>query len=687
MSDHPNSYESQPPSPEQGATMKSKSKPVLLGIAAVAVVALIAGGSFAFFSGYNPFGDPKPNYAQTPSQSDVMDFSGLSADMHLSGAPLTASAEAGETSPEILRFIGSTTSILTRVDDYDQPAWTVSVPHQDIDTGKTEPLDEALDPDASDDTSDDEEKLAGTPTACRVSGGAVQCGDRAVALSDGSVTTAESKADVDPDPASSRVPLDIDDAGAVTGPDDQTYDGLNLAPEAHASMIAGPQVGETGPWVVSDGQTLAAVDSDSVLWTQDLDPSAAEVTGLGDKRVTPSWTAVDGVLIIGTSGGVKGLDLSTGDQLWAVSAPADGFAVAGSQLRIQHEGAVSSFDFTDSSDDDSVTADKGFDESISALPAPKLPSEDDIRNAKLEVPPACADLTMAEGAKQAFADGKTAEGDYGSSIAINDVTTSVATPKPMVAIDFVCYPGGNWVTDSVGVYDQKLNLVTSIEPWSEDSDFQQLADFNRSIVSAVDLTGPYMTATVSNIAVYGDEDYNAAERTGEVELRFAWAKGGYEPQDVLFTVGGETVRVPEVEEVQKFVDAAAKGDDGTAGAMATDEVMRDLDTVIGDASANPPLTYRNLALQDETEVDTCELIGVVGEEYGDYTMSNGVGLMEGIGGFGADAFKAGDVICGLKGPGETIDPDDEYSWYAAHLLLKGNEAGAVKVYSVSSYTG
>lgn len=667
--------------------MKSKSKPVLLGIAAVAVVALIAGGSFAFFSGYNPFGDPKPNYAQTPSQSDVMDFSGLSADMHLSGAPLTASAEAGETSPEILRFIGSTTSILTRVDDYDQPAWTVSVPHQDIDTGKTEPLDEALDPDASDDTSDDEEKLAGTPTACRVSGGAVQCGDRAVALSDGSVTTAESKADVDPDPASSRVPLDIDDAGAVTGPDDQTYDGLNLAPEAHASMIAGPQVGETGPWVVSDGQTLAAVDSDSVLWTQDLDPSAAEVTGLGDKRVTPSWTAVDGVLIIGTSGGVKGLDLSTGDQLWAVSAPADGFAVAGSQLRIQHEGAVSSFDFTDSSDDDSVTADKGFDESISALPAPKLPSEDDIRNAKLEVPPACADLTMAEGAKQAFADGKTAEGDYGSSIAINDVTTSVATPKPMVAIDFVCYPGGNWVTDSVGVYDQKLNLVTSIEPWSEDSDFQQLADFNRSIVSAVDLTGPYMTATVSNIAVYGDEDYNAAERTGEVELRFAWAKGGYEPQDVLFTVGGETVRVPEVEEVQKFVDAAAKGDDGTAGAMATDEVMRDLDTVIGDASANPPLTYRNLALQDETEVDTCELIGVVGEEYGDYTMSNGVGLMEGIGGFGADAFKAGDVICGLKGPGETIDPDDEYSWYAAHLLLKGNEAGAVKVYSVSSYTG
>src|SRR5699024_1289759 len=301
MSEHPNLRESQPPPHEQDRTKKSKSKPVLLGTAAVAVVALIAGGSFAYFSGYNPFGDPEPDYAQTPSQSDVMDFSGLSADMHLNGAPLTASAEASETPSKILRFTGSTTSILTRVGDEDQPAWTVSIPHQDIDTGETEPLDEALDPDASEDTSDAEEELAGTPAACRISSGAVQCGDKAVALSDGSMTTAEGKSDVDPDPASSKVALEVDDEGEVTEPNDQTYDGVKLEPEAHASMIAGPQAGETGPWVVSDGQTLAAVDSDSVLWTQDLDSSAAEVTGLGDKRATPSWAAVDGVLIIGSS--------------------------------------------------------------------------------------------------------------------------------------------------------------------------------------------------------------------------------------------------------------------------------------------------------------------------------------------------------------------------------------------------
>src|SRR5699024_4474384 len=151
-------------------------------------------------------GAPEPDYAQTPSQTDVRDFSGLRQDMHLNGAPLTDSAEASETSSNSLRGIGSTTSTLTRVGAGAPPASTVSIPHQDIDTGETEPLHEALDPESSEHTSDEEEKLAGTPAACRISGGAVQCGNRTVALSDGSMTKAENTAEVDPDPASSRVP-------------------------------------------------------------------------------------------------------------------------------------------------------------------------------------------------------------------------------------------------------------------------------------------------------------------------------------------------------------------------------------------------------------------------------------------------------------------------------------------------
>ncbi|HCG56504.1 MULTISPECIES: hypothetical protein [Brevibacterium] len=689
MSDNPHSPAPQSRPPEHAPPTKSKSKPILLGIAAVVAFALIAGTSFAFFSGHNPFSDPQPDYAQAPNQSNVMDFRGLSEDMRLSGAPLSGSADAADATPEILRFIGSTTSILTRVSETGESAWTVSVPHQDIDASDNKPLDEALysDEGQGEDTLEDETKLLGIPVVCRLSDNAVQCGDRAISLDDGSMALTQRPADVDPDPSSSSVPVDVEDDGTLDGPEGKAYGDLKLAPEAHVSKIADPQTEEAGPWVVSDGKTLAAVDSDSVLWTQKLDPSAAEVTGLGDKRVTPSWTVVAGTLILGSSDGVKGLDLSTGDQRWAVSAQTDGFMVAGSQLRIQHEGAVSTFDFTDSSKDSSVSADTGFDESFPVLPTPKLPSMSDIRNATLEVPSACAEFALRKDAKQAFDDGKTAEGEFRESIAMNDVTPSTATTKPLVAIEFVCSSGGNWVTDSVGVYSQDLDLVTSIEPWSEDSDFHQLADFNRSIFSAIDMTGPYMTATLSNIAVYGDEDYNAAERTGAAELQFAWSNGGYEPQEVLFDADGQTVRVPKVEDVQKFVDAASKGDDDAAGAMATEEVMQGLNEVIGDESSSDPLTYRNLALQDGTTVDTCELIGVVSEEYGDYTMSNGVPLMEGIGGYGADSIKAGDVICGLKSAGETIDPDDDGSWYTAHLLLRGNEAGVVKVYSVSAYTG
>lgn len=123
MSDNPHSPgPQQPPPQQQGAAKRSKSTPILLGIAAVVTVVLIAGGSFAFFSGFNPFSAPEPDYAQTPSQSDVMDFSGLSTDMHLRGAPMSRSADATDASPQVLRFIGSTASILTRVGEGDEPS-------------------------------------------------------------------------------------------------------------------------------------------------------------------------------------------------------------------------------------------------------------------------------------------------------------------------------------------------------------------------------------------------------------------------------------------------------------------------------------------------------------------------------------------------------------------------------------
>lgn len=419
MSDIPHFFESQVPPPPQSPTEKSKRKPLLIGGAAVAVVALVAGISFAFFSGINPFSDRDPDYSQAPNQSNVMDFAALGKVMHLSGAPLGSAVEAdasaaGDASA-ILRFIGSESSILTRVGDDGDETWTVSVPHSDIDTSDVEPIDEAPDAqyDAADSESEDASTLRGTPVPCRIADSAVRCGDRSISLNDGAVTLSDTSAEADPAPASSAVPLEVDDDGALRGPADTTFDDLSFDPDAHVSMIAAPQTGDSGPWVVSDGKTLAAVDDEKVLWTEELDSSTAEVTRLGDDRVAPSWAAVGGALVIGGPDGVQGRDLSTGDRLWTVNAETEGFDVADGRLRIHHEGKVSTFDFTDSSQDDTVSADTDFPDAVSSLPAPELPDTDDIRNATVDVPPACADLAVLDDTKQTFSDGTTSTGEYG----------------------------------------------------------------------------------------------------------------------------------------------------------------------------------------------------------------------------------------------------------------------------------
>lgn len=242
MSDNPHPLESQPPPTGQGPAKKARSKPILLGVAVVVAMALIAGASFAFFSGFNPFADRDPDYSQAPNQSNVMDFGGLSKDMRLSGAPLSGSAgtgeSAGDDTPAILRFIGSETSILTRAGEDDGDSWTVSVPHKDIDARDVEPIDEAPDEKKDTQDTDEESKLRGTPLACRMLDSALRCGDRSISLGDGTVQISEKSPEVDPDPASSAVPVKIDDEGKVLLPGGKVIDELGFDSDAHVSKIA-----------------------------------------------------------------------------------------------------------------------------------------------------------------------------------------------------------------------------------------------------------------------------------------------------------------------------------------------------------------------------------------------------------------------------------------------------------------
>lgn len=334
-----------------------------------------------------------------------------------------------------LRFIGSRSTVLTWAGTVDgQASSSVSIPHADIDTSNGGPIKE-IDADDGNASPPEDKTLDGTPVTFRITSGSVQCGDRKVSPAEGSITINPRQ----PDSASSAVPLDVGEDGKLDGLDNIVDDGLSFGADAHLTKISGPQPGEDGPWVVSDGQTLAAVDSEQVLWSQQLDPSTAEVTGFGDERVASSWAMIDGTLIIGTSDGAQGIDIASDDRRWTVAAEAEGFAVSGTELHIRHDGSVSVFDFTDSADDPEVVADKGFDISFPVIPAPKLLTTAVIRDATVEIPTECAEFGGHDGSKTKFTKGRTSEGEFRESVAMRTITPSIATPKPLVAVEFGCH--------------------------------------------------------------------------------------------------------------------------------------------------------------------------------------------------------------------------------------------------------
>lgn len=81
------------------------------------------------------------------------------------------------------------------------------------------------------------------------------------------------------------------------------------------------------------------------------------------------------------------------------------------------------------------------------------------------------------------------------------------------------------------------------------------------------MAGRYISVSMDSIAVFGDEDFNAAERSADAELRYAWTNEGIEFQDGTYTVHSKTARVPAAKDVHKSIDAASRGDDKPAGTI------------------------------------------------------------------------------------------------------------------------
>ncbi|WP_210602538.1 hypothetical protein [Brevibacterium oceani] len=699
------------PSPQN---RKNNKRTWMLGIGAALVLVLaVTGGFFGarFLSG--------SNYDKAPSQKAAVDLADVGRNAQLT--QLQAGDDADD-AQQLVRVVGPRQSVIMALHEKTlQPTWMAPVPHDDV----TEPdpagvVDEdseaAADDSGDDDSKNSGPKLDGTPVDCKWSADSVVCGDRTIRLKDGEVNlkpgddSNSSKSDgstadtdnEDPnatevkDPDTEAVPVTVNDDGKLSSPSGNSYPDVNVDPDATVRMVG---AGEDGPWVVSDGKTVIAVDGDSVLWKSELGERAATATGLGEPRLRPNWTIEDDVLVIADDAGVHGVAVDSGQELWRVDAELDSFTVSGTHLMIMSDSVLEVFDFTDSSDVDTVKADPGYNLGDGGAIA-KFPGADAFKNAKLSTPPGCVEFGLAyedyylgDGPLEPkpeheveFSDGKASADDgHYSGIAMEEFRTTRMGTKAVTAVEFSCNGGGTYIYPSIGLYDEDLKLLDSIELWDDVEDRGNSADISgyapKPYFNSVSPMGQYLELNVGGIGVYGDDGCTACEKSANADALYRWDGKSFAHQDTVYHVPSGDVRTPVMAEVQKFAEAVATGNDTEASKSATPEMMSSLDDVLGDGQTSNPPTVRSEQFPKGVKVDTCELIQPYedGGYGGEYYFGNGK-TMQYLS--ARDEIRAGDTVCGVTTP--DTGSGDEYYMY---LLLRGTPDGSVKVYEAGRQYG
>lgn len=699
-------------SPQKGSHDKRKW---LLGIGAGLVLVLaVTGGFFGarFLSG--------SDFDRAPSQKAAFDLADVGRNAQLAQLQADDDADADQ---QLVRVVGPRQSVIMALHEETlQPAWMAPVPHADV---KAPEADDAIDDGegAEDDSADDGAKstgpkLEGTPVDCQWSADSVTCGDRSIRLKDGAVTfspgdgangsksdgpSADSEdGDTDvaevKDPATEAVPITVNDDGSLKTPSGGTYSDVSVDAEATVRMVG---AGDDGPWVVSDGQAVIAVDADSVLWKSELNKKAATASGLGEPRLRPNWTIKDDVLVIADDAGVHGLAVDSGQELWRVEVELDSFTVSGDHLLVMSDGVLEVFDFTDSSDVDTVKADPGYNGGSDGGAVAQFPGADAFKNAKLSTPPGCVEFGLAyddyylgDGPldpkpehEVEFTDGE-ASGDDGhySGITMEGFTTSRMGDKALTAVEFSCNGGGTYIYPSIGIYDEDLKLLDSVELWDDVEDRGNAADISgyvpKPYFNSVSPMGQYLGIDVGGIGVYGDEGCTACGKSASADILYRWDGKSFAHQDTVYHVPSGDVRTPELEQVQKFAEAVAAGDDTEAERSATPEMMSSLDDILGDGQMSNPPTVRSEHFPKGVKVDYCELIQPYDDaDYGggEYFFANGKSMSYLS---SQDEIRPGDTVCGVTTP--QTGSGDQYYFY---LLLRGTPDGSVKVYEAGRQFG
>ncbi|SPT53902.1 Uncharacterised protein [Actinomyces bovis] len=205
-------------------------------------------------------------------------------------------------------------------------------------------------------------------------------------------------------------------------------------------------------------------------------------------------------------------------------------------------------------------------------------STPDLSNSTLDVPRLCADFALAgAGSQVAFTSSEALGPQPGSKVTMSPATSVTLANGPATMVLFSCGAGGNYIHDSLAIYDQDLKLLGSLEQWGGTA--QRLpASFDSYRMEELQASGDTFTFAVSGIEVLGDDSSHAGAKTGRAQETVKWTGAGFAVTALSFSTPSGEVAAPDQAEVQAFFDAAASGDDTLVAKRTSGETLSHIQT-------------------------------------------------------------------------------------------------------------
>lgn len=313
----------------------------------------------------------------------------------------------------------------------------------------------------------------------------------------------------------------------------------------------------------------------------------------------------------------------------------------------------------------------------SAPPAP-APTLADLANATIRVPPQCAAFAHHSPGGSAdtvtFSGGVATSTEDAATITLEDRVTTTVSGTPVAVVSMRCFGGGNYSSDSIGVYDGSLDLVAGAEPAADGEVGGYVPDLQVQDLEAQEQDST-VSFTVPAIGVFGDGSCHACTKSASAALTYRLSTGALTLSDIVYRTPSGSVRPPDVATLQTFVEAVSTGDDRKAATWAAADQMKGLDDHLGGPGNTQ--TQRDAQFPTDSRVVGCALVGPLDDSISNTETVAGKPVPV----FEVDGMRAGDFVCPVVSEHsvqEVMAPTrDEYSVY---LVVHSDDQGNPFVY-------